>query len=135
MEIGKILALYPISFLIFLGIDLLWLGVIAKDMYSKYLGKYISQEVNWTAAIIFYLIFVVGVLIFAVIPGIADNSIKQTIIKAALFGFFTYATYELTNMATMKNWPLNIVIIDIIWGMVLSTLVAVGSYLVYQKLF
>jgi uncharacterized membrane protein len=135
MEISKILALYPISFIIFLGVDMLWLGVIAKNMYAKYLGKFISNEVNWTAAIVFYLLFVAGVMIFAIIPGITDNSLKQLIIKAALFGLFTYATYELTNMATIKNWPLNIVIIDIIWGMALSTIVAVVTYFVYQKFF
>lgn len=116
----------------FLIVDLLWLGVIAKNIYSKYLGSFLSDNVNWTAAIIFYFIFVVGVSVFAIYPAVEKESVLRAIILGALFGFFTYATYDLTNLATLKGWPISIVIIDIIWGSILSAIVSVSGYYIVK---
>ena len=93
---------------------MVWLGIIAKDLYRKYLGSFLSDQVNWPAAIIFYLLFIVGIFIFAILPAVEKDSLIRAVILGALFGFFTYATYDLTNLATLKNWPLNIVFIDIV---------------------
>ncbi len=110
---------YVLMAILFLALDLIWLGLIAKNFYQKHLGRFFSDKVNWTAAIIFYFLFVIGTMIFAVYPGVAHDSLMRAVILGVLFGLFTYATYDLTNLATLKNWPLPIVIVDIIWGMVL----------------
>lgn len=131
MSITKLLISYTLTFVVFFILDMAWLGFIAKDLYKKYLGDFLSEQVNWTAAVIFYLLFVIGVFIFAILPSVEKNSLISAIILGALFGFFTYATYDLTNLATMKNWPINIVFIDILWGAFLTSVVsAAGFYIV-----
>jgi len=128
MPFTKILISYILTFFVFLIVDMAWLGLIAKDLYKKYLGNIVSDQVNWTAAIVFYLLFVVGVFIFAILPAIEKNSLRSAIILGALFGFFTYATYDLTNLATIKNWPIKIVVIDIIWGSLLTAIVSTAGF-------
>ncbi len=128
MNFSKLVISYLLTTVVFFAIDMLWLGFLAKDMYRKYLGNFLSDEVNWTAAIIFYLIFIVGIFIFAIMPAVEKQSLLWAVIYGALFGFFTYATYDLTNLATMKGWPLNIVFIDIIWGAVLTASVSAAGY-------
>lgn len=115
-------------------IDMLWLGIIAKNTYQKYLGGFLTDNVNWTAAIIFYFIYVVGISIFVIYPSINKGSVYQAILMGALFGFFTYATYDLTNLATLKGWPLPIVFIDIIWGSVLSAIVSISGFYIVKWL-
>ena len=123
--------LYLMTVPVFFIIDLLWLGVIANNFYQTKLG-HLTGDVNWTAAIIFYLVYIIGILIFAVIPGIEAASFQKAVIWGALFGFFTYATYDMTNLATLNNWPTVVVIVDIIWGTVLSGSVAAVSYYIGQ---
>jgi uncharacterized membrane protein len=120
--------LYLATLVAFFAIDMFWLGLIARTFYKKQLGYLMAPSVNWTAAIIFYLIFIVGILVFVVIPGIEKNSLKSVIIRAVLFGLITYATYDLTNLATVKDWPLTVTIVDLIWGMVLTTLVSMSGF-------
>lgn len=115
---GRVIVLtYVIMAFVFLALDLLWLGLIANNFYQKHLGGFFSDKVNWTAAIIFYFLFVLGTMIFAVYPAFAQDSLLRAITFGVLFGLFTYATYDLTNLATLKDWPVPIVIVDIIWGM------------------
>ena len=128
MNISFFLKLYLFTVPVFFVIDLLWLGVVAKNFYRKNLGYILSPNVNWTAAIIFYLIYIVGILIFAVLPGIAKDSLRHAALWGALFGFFTYTTYELTNLALLKDWPMNIVFVDILLGIILCSLVATASF-------
>ena len=132
MNIKTILLSYVLTFLVFLIVDLAWLGFIARGVYKKYLGGFLSDNVNWTAAIIFYLIYVAGILIFAVHPAIGKNSVMHAIIMGALLGFLAYATYDLTNLATLKNWPVNIVIIDMIWGAVLTSIVSLSGFYIVK---
>lgn len=134
MSASKIVYTYLLTVPVFFAVDMLWLGVIAKSFYAKQLTNFLSPNVNWAAAIIFYLLFIVGIIYFAVLPGIDKNSLKSVVIGAALFGGLAYATYDLTNLATLKNWPMPIVIVDILWGVVLSTVVAVASYNIAQWL-
>jgi len=119
---------YILTFVVFLVIDMAWLGFIAKNLYQKYLGSFLTDNVNWTAAIIFYLLFVVGVSIFVIYPAVNKDSVWTAIFLGALFGFFTYATYDLTNLATLKGWPLTIVFIDIAWGSVLTSIVSLSGF-------
>lgn len=122
------LKLYLLTIPLFFAIDLLWLGVFAKNLYQKNLAHLLSTTVNWPAALSFYGIYIVGILLFAVKPALAEQSLAKAAVWGALFGFFTYATYDLTNLATLRDWPLKIVFIDITWGTLLCTLVASGSY-------
>ena len=124
MTISYYIKLYLLTVPVFFAIDIIWLGVVAKGFYQKNLKYILSPDVNWTAAIVFYLMYIAGILIFAVLPGVAKDSVRHAALWGALFGFFTYATYDLTNLALLKDWPLNIVVVDILWGVVLCTLVA-----------
>ena len=134
MSLLQFAYLYLLTIPVFFLIDMLWLGVLAKGFYQDKLGGFIGP-VNWTAAIIFYLIFIVGILIFAVAPALESQSLAKAVVLGALFGFFTYATYDLTNLATLKDWPVIVVVVDIIWGAVLSGSVAAISYLIGKSLF
>jgi uncharacterized membrane protein len=134
MNIPFYLKLYALTVPVFFIIDLLWLGVVAKGFYQRNLKYILSPNVNWTAAIIFYLMYIAGILIFAVLPGVAKDSVRHAALWGALFGFFTYATYDLTNLALLKDWPLNIVVVDILWGVVLCTVVATSSFYIARWL-
>jgi uncharacterized membrane protein len=128
MDLYFYLKLYLVTIPIFFAIDIIWLGVVARGFYRRQLDFILSPQVNWTAAICFYLIYIAGIIIFAVRPALSSGSWRQAAALGALFGFFTYATYDLTNMATIKEWPLIIVVVDIIWGVCLCTLVASISF-------
>jgi uncharacterized membrane protein len=129
------LKLYLIAFVLFFVIDLLWLGIVAKDIYKKYLGHLMSEQVNWAAAIIFYLLFIGGLVFFVIMPAVEAESIGKALLYGALFGFITYATYDLTNLATLKDWPIQITIIDLVWGTFLGTSVSLLSFLFYNLIF
>ncbi len=134
MSLPKLLLAYLLTTIVFFAIDLTWLGLIAKNLYAKYLGSFLSEQVNWTAAIVFYLLFIVGIFLFVILPASEKASWQHALIYGALFGFFTYATYDLTNLATLKNWPLTIVFIDMAWGMVLTGAVSLAGYGITQYL-
>ena len=121
--------LYALTLGVFLAVDLLWLGVVARGFYQTQLRPFLNPTVNWPAAFVFYLLYVVGILIFAVLPGLAADSLAVAAGWGALFGFFTYATYELTNLATLKDWPLKVVLVDMAWGVALCTAVASAGFL------
>ena len=121
--------LYALTLGVFLAVDLLWLGVVARGFYQTQLRPFLSPTVNWPAAFVFYLLYVIGILIFAVLPGLAADSLAVAAGWGALFGFFTYATYELTNLATLKDWPLKVVLVDTVWGVTLCTAVASAGFL------
>lgn len=133
MNIGMFLALYAISVPVFFLIDMLWLGVIARNFYQTQIGHLLG-EVNWTAAIIFYLIFLVGLTFFAIYPAALRGSLLAAVMLGGLFGFFTYATYDLTNLATLQEWPLAVVFVDILWGTVLGAAVSGITYSIYTAL-
>ena len=122
------LKLYLVTTIAFFAIDMVWLGLVARTFYRKYLGFLMAPSPNWLAAIIFYLLFIVGILVFVVLPGLEDNSFKTTLLRAALFGLITYATYDLTNLATVKDWPVLITVVDMAWGTVLSVAVSSISF-------
>lgn len=128
MNIKSTLISYLLTFIVFLIVDMFWLGIVAKNLYRKYLGSFLTDRVNWTAAMIFYLLYVAGISIFTIYPAVNKDSSFNAILMGALFGIFTYATYDLTNLATMKGWPLEIVFIDILWGAFLSALVSFSGF-------
>ena len=122
------LVAYATTAVVFLVIDLLWLSQIAKSFYASRLGDLLLEQPNVGIAVGFYLMYVLGILIFAVIPALKSGEMQTALIYGCLFGFFAYATYDLTNLATLKDWPIKIVFIDIAWGVVLCSLVASISY-------
>ena len=91
-------------------------------------------DINWTAAIIFYLLFILGLVFFVIAPAIEKNSLTHALLFGALFGLITYATYDLTNLATLKNWPILVSVVDMVWGVVLSASVATITYLIAAKI-
>lgn len=121
---------YFATLVVFLVIDLLWLGVIARDFYRDALGP--RLEVDLAVAFAFYALYVSGIVIFAVAPGDRSGRPLQAGLTGALFGFYCYATYDLTNLATLKDWPAIIAIVDIPWGTVLTGLSAYGGALILR---
>ncbi len=121
---------FLIAFAVFMVIDLIWLGFIAKNVYQKYLGYIMAKKINWVAAVVFYMLFIMGMLFFVINPAIEAQSVQTALINGAAFGFITYATYDLTNLSTLEGWPIQITIIDLIWGTSLATLVSVISYFI-----
>jgi uncharacterized membrane protein len=129
-----IIKLFLIAFPVFLGIDMVWLTLIAKKFYAEQLGFLMSKNPNLLAAIIFYLIFIAGLIVFVITPALDKKSWMSAILMGAFFGLVTYATYDLTNLATIKNWPLIITVIDLIWGMFVSAAVSIITYLIAIKI-
>lgn len=127
--------LYLIAFIVFLVIDAIWLGFVANKFYRNQIGFIMKATPNYVAAIIFYLLFIVGLVYFVIQPGIEAESIGKVLLGGLLFGLITYATYDLTNLATLKDWPLTVTIIDLIWGSTLSISVSVATYYLYRLIF
>ncbi len=121
--------IYLVSVPVFFIIDMFWLGVVAPGFYKSQIGHLLSPTINWPVAIVFYLLFLVGLIIFAIAPAIEARAWTHALLYGALFGFFTYLTYDLTNWATMKDWPALVSIVDVIWGTFLSGAVATITYL------
>ncbi len=109
-------------------IDMIWLGVVAKSTYANAMGPLLSPSPNLWAAAAFYLLFPVGLLIFAVLPQV-NSPVWKAALMGALFGFFAYSTYDLTNLAVVKDWPLGLTFIDMAWGTLVSAAAATSGKL------
>ncbi len=119
---------YGLTFLVFLAVDFLWLGLIAKRFYNRQLGHLFAENVNWGAAFLFYLIFVLGLMVFVIVPAVKSGAWVQALWMGAFFGLVTYATFDLTSLALIRDWPATMAVVDILWGMVLSTIVSTAGY-------
>jgi len=128
------LKLYAIALPVFFAIDMIWLGLIAKNFYRDHLGFLMKTEFNWIAAITFYLLFIVGLVVFVIAPAIKSGSWTQALVFGALFGLITYATYDLTNLATLKDWPLVVTLVDLLWGAVLAASVSTATFFIASKI-
>jgi uncharacterized membrane protein len=115
---------YIVCVLVMGGLDFLWLTNTSTALYQKDLGALLADNPNMLVAVIFYLTYIVGVQVFAVRPALASGDWKTAALFGALFGFFTYATYDLTNFATMKVWTLRVTLLDIAWGAILTGITA-----------
>ncbi len=122
--------LYLLTTVSFFIIDMFWLGLIAKDLYAKQMGSLMTPTINWAAAIMFYLLYIVGILVFAVLPAHEKQSVLSAIFLGGFFGMVAYATYNLTNLAVIKNWPLTLTFIDITWGTFLTASLATSGYFI-----
>lgn len=123
---------YIFTALAFFAIDFLWLGAVARKFYFSRMSHLLAGKVNYPAAAGFYAVYIVGLIIFAVAPAVETGTWQTAAMYGALFGFFCYATYDMTNQATLKNWPAAVTVVDIIWGTVLSGSAASIGYLATQ---
>lgn len=128
----RLIKTYIVTLVVFFAIDILWLGFIAKDMYRNNIGHLMADKTNWIAAIIFYMIFIGGLIFFAINPALNKDSWTQALLLGSLFGFMCYATYDMTNLATLKDWSLKITIVDIMWGTFLNGLTSTVSFFIMR---
>lgn len=114
---------------VFLAIDLAWLGVIARDFYRTQMSELIAPAFNLPAASAFYVIYLIGLMYFAIVPALSGGSIVTALVRGAAFGFFCYATYDLTNLAVMRDYPPVLAVVDIAWGVFLTMMASGAGYL------
>lgn len=126
--------LYAIALPVFFAIDIVWLGLVAKNFYRSQIGFLIKSDINWTAAIIFYLIFIIGLVAFVIAPATEKGSWTYALLYGALFGLVCYATYDLTNLALAKDWPLLVTVVDLAWGAVIAASVSSITYFIANKI-
>lgn len=126
--------LYLIALPVFFAIDMLWLGLVARSFYRGQIGFLLKPDFNWVAGFSFYLLFIAGLVYFVIAPALKEGSWSSALFVGALFGLMTYATYDLTNLATIKDWPLLITFVDMAWGMVLAASVSTVTYFIATKL-
>jgi uncharacterized membrane protein len=130
MTMAQYLIAYAFTAAIFLGIDFVWLSRIAKPFYYGRLGDILLDKPRLSAAVAFYAVYVIGIIIFAVAPALKAGSLGTAFLYGAMFGFFAYATYDMTNYATLRHWSLTVVVVDITWGTALTgTSAVVGTWL------
>ncbi|HUU62169.1 MAG TPA: DUF2177 family protein [Acidimicrobiia bacterium] len=130
----RLVKLYLIALPVFFAIDMVWLGLVAKGFYRRQIGSLMRSPVNWAAAIVFYLLFILGLVVFVVAPAMDHESWVRALLYGALFGFIAYATYDLTNLATLRNWPLLVTVVDLVWGAALAASVSVITYAIGTSL-
>lgn len=119
-----------IAFAVFLGIDMLWLTVIAQKFYKAQIGHLMADKAKLLPAAIFYVLFIAAMAYFVIAPALEHQNLSRLILSAAIFGLVTYATYDLTNMSTLKDWPVLVTVVDLAWGTFISLAVSVITYLI-----
>jgi uncharacterized membrane protein len=123
--------LFAIALPVFLAIDLVWLGVLARPFYQAQLGPLMKEDVDWGAAVLFYLIFVAGIVILAVLPAIQKESFLQALALGSMLGLVSYAAFDLTGLATLQGFPRTMAIVDLAWGTVLTATVSAVTYKIW----
>lgn len=131
---SRTLLAYIATLIVFGIVDFIWLGFVAKDLYRNGIGHLMAESPNWAAAVLFYLLFIGGLVYFAVGPALSAGEWQRAAINGALFGFFCYATYDLTNLATLKGWPVSIVVADLLWGAFVSTVGATAGFFITRAI-
>jgi len=125
---SKMLIAYGVTAVVFLSIDAVWLGYVARGIYVDQIGHLMRERPNFGAAAVFYLIFVIGIVFFAVNPALERGAPLVALGYGALFGFFAYATYDVTNYSTLRDWPIGVAVLDTVWGATLTGVSAFAGY-------
>ena len=128
MSFGKVALLYLACVVAFLAIDAVWLSTMTSRFYQPRLGHLMTAQPKLGVAAAFYLLYVVGVVALAVIPGLREGSLLAAVWRGAVFGLVAYATYDLTNLATLRDWPVDLTVVDLVWGTTLTGAVAAAGY-------
>jgi len=129
--VGRLLSAYLITGVLFVAVDLLWLGVVARAFYRRHLGHLLRADPGWWAAGVFYVVFLAGVFAFAVLPAAERSSELYALGAGALLGLVAYATYDLVNLATLEGWPTIVAVVDVAWG---TAFVSAASWAGYRIL-
>lgn len=126
--------LYFVTLFVFLGIDSLWLGLVAPEFYRAQIGHLMAATPKLAAAGVFYMLFI-GVLVYFVVePGVVAGTIRDALVRGAAFGLVTYGTYDLTNLATLRDWPVMVTVADMVWGTILTAITAAVGVWAGKKL-
>ncbi len=128
MDFWSLAKLYGLTTAVFFAIDLVWLGVVANRFYQEHLGHLLRSDVVWVAALLFYAIYIAGILVFAVLPALEAGSLQRAVVLGAFLGFFAYATFDLTCLALFRDFPVIVVVVDLVWGAVLTASVAAAGF-------
>jgi uncharacterized membrane protein len=132
--VPKTIWLYLATVPVFFGIDFIWLTFVANGFYRARLGPLLLEKFDMRVGLAFYLLYIVGILVFAVLPGVEKHSVVEALWRGALFGLVAYATYDLTNWATLKDWSPAVAMVDMAWGAVLTGTVASASWWIAGRL-
>lgn len=124
---------YVAALAVFVAIDMVWLGTMAGRLYKPILGDILAPQFNMAAAAVFYLIYPIGLVIFAINPALKAGAVSTALLYGALFGFFTYATYDLTNQVTLRNWSSLLTVVDIAWGSFLGAVTAASAFWIVSR--
>lgn len=127
--------LFTLAFPIIIALDASWIGVIASSYYRSNLGALLAPVPNYGAAILFYVLYVIGVIYFAIAPALTERSLTKAVLNGAMLGFTAYMLYDLTNLAVIVNWPVMLSFVDIAWGVILTSSTAGLTYLAATKVF
>lgn len=133
MSLRSVVGQYLIAAAVFLVLDLLWLGFVAKGLYERFLGDLLADEPNVAAAVLFYAIFLAGLVYFVIAPAVEEGSLRSALLRGAAFGLVTYATWDLTSLAVIEGFPVAIVPIDVAWGAVLAASVSAVTFSVSRR--
>lgn len=125
---SKYLVMYAVTAVTFLAIDFIWLAFVARGLYADQIGHLLRAQPDFAAAGVFYLAFAAGIVFFAVNPAVAQGAPMTALINGAILGFLAYATYDVTNYSTLRDWPLTVSVIDTLWGTALTATAAFVGY-------
>ncbi|WP_319521396.1 DUF2177 family protein [uncultured Desulfosarcina sp.] len=127
-RIAKFGWIYGITTIVFFLIDLVWIGVVARDFYAGTIGGMLRESVNWPAALMFYFLYIGGIVVFVLVPALKNGSrVRHTALMGGLLGLFAYGTFDLTALALLEGWPVVVTLVDMVWGTVLTAATAGGS--------
>ena len=120
--------IYGITMIVFFLIDLIWIGVVAQDFYARTIGGLLADSVNWVAALVFYALYIGGIVLFVLVPAIDKGaSLRHVALMGGLLGLLAYGTFDLTALALFKDWPLIVTVVDMLWGTFLTAATASGA--------
>ena len=128
MSLGRLAALWAICTIVFFALDFTWIAIATSRLYQPFLGNLLAEKPNLAVAGVFYLVYVVGIVALAVVPSLHDGNVVGALWRGALLGLLAYATYDLTNLATIQGWPWQVSAIDLVWGTALNSAVAVAGF-------
>jgi uncharacterized membrane protein len=130
----RYLIAYAVAAVVMAALDLAWLSYAVKAFFEPSVGSLLSEKTNMTAAVLFYVLYIGGILLFAVTPAFRTGAWTTALTMGAAFGFFAYMTYDLTNMATLKVWPVHLAAIDIAWGTFVTGMAATAGYIAASRI-
>jgi len=132
-DMTRYLSAYAAVLVVLLALDMLWLGVIARSYYQQAIGHLLAERPSIAVGLLYYLVYATGLMVFAVKPTSTAIGVNATLLAGAMFGAFAYATYDLTNLATLKGWPAGLSVLDIAWGSTISAASAAAGKVVMDR--